>query len=121
MSCPCKKGEKTMKRYSFRNVNAVYTGGGIWLFYGELSTGEHFLTDDYGFTLILDESPADFDESLYEEWQHRHTIKELVDSQRVTFCDKLANRLLRHNKADNLGGIADYEIRRYKEYWRLPM
>ena len=104
----------------FKNVSAVYTGGNIWLFYGELSTGEHFLTDDFGFTLILDESPANFDESLYIEWQHEHTIKELMDSERVTFCDALAARILRHNKADDLGGITDEEIRTQKTYWRMP-
>ena len=106
----------------FKNVNAVYTGGGIWLFHGQLTSGEHFLTDDEGDVLILNESPADFDESLFVEWQDAHKVRELLDeSERVTFCDRLADRLLRHNKTDDLGGITDREIKAYKNYWRKPM
>ena len=106
----------------FKNVNAVYTGGGIWLMYGELQTkGEYFLVDDEGAVLILDASPENMDESLYTEWQNEHKVRDLYDADRVSFCDKLADRLLRHNKADNLGGITDMEIRAYKKYWRLPL
>ena len=103
----------------FEKVSAAYTGGGIWLFYGLLHSGEYFLTDDYGDTLLLDESPEDFDVSLYGDWQKAHTIKELMDSERTAFCDKLADRLLRHNEADDDGGITDQEVEHYKRYWRM--
>lgn len=109
---------------SFKNANAVYTGGNIWLFYGTISGQQkdlYFLTDDNGSVLILDESPEDFDESLYIEWQNAHKIIELENQARVLFCDKLARRLLSHNKADDLGGIMDDEIKAYQKYWRLPL
>lgn len=104
-----------------KSVTAVYTGGNIWLFYGELANGEYFFTDDEGDVLILNESPANLDESLFVEWQDAHKVRELLDeSERVAFCDRLADRLLRHNKADDLGGITDREIKAYKNYWRQP-
>lgn len=105
----------------FKYVNAVYTGGNIWLFYGQLNNQEYFLTDDNGCTLILDESPENFDESLEVEWQETHTKRELLDDERVTFCNALADRLLRHHSIDDFGGITDDEIKAYKNYWPMPM
>lgn len=103
----------------FKSVTAAYTGGNIWLFYGELTDGEYFMTDNEGATILLNAPATDFNESL--EWQEEHKIKELLDeSERVAFCDSLAERLLRHNKADDLGGITDSEIRAYKKFWRIP-
>ena len=115
------KAQRRSKKDIFLSANAVYTGGNIWLFYGQLKTEEYFLTDDYGDTLILNESPANFDESLYTDWQEAHKIKELFDDERISFCDSLADRLLQHDSNDDLGGICDDEIKAYKKYWPLPM
>ena len=109
-----------VSRLKFKHVTAVYTGGNIWLFYGEVN-GAYFLCDDDGCVQILTESPEDFDESLFWEWQKAHMIAELDGTDRTTFCDKLADRLLRNVSGDNHGGISDDEIRAYKNYWRLPL
>lgn len=107
--------------HAFKIVNAVYTGGNIWLFYGDLNSQDYFLTDDDGNTLILDASPENFDESLEVEWQNAHKVKELFDNERIRFCNALADRFLRHNSIDDFGGITDDEIRAYKKHWALPM
>lgn len=110
--------------YRIKKASAVYTGGSIWLFYGEVGSdyGKHyFLTDDDGCTLILDEDPVDFDKSLWAEWQEEHKVEELCGDARIAFCDMLSDRLLRHNKADDLGGMTDDEIKAYKKWWRIPI
>ena len=104
----------------FKNVNAVYTGGGIWLFYGQYGK-DYFLAGDEGDVTLLDSDPSDLDESLYAEWQEKHLIAYLDGEERVTFCDKLAERLLRQVSGDHRGGITDEEIKHYKSFWRLPM
>ena len=55
-----------------KSANAVYTGGGIWVFYGELEDGNFFLTDNDGYVALVDSDPSDFDESLYYDWQEEH-------------------------------------------------
>lgn len=118
------KQEQAQKRENkdpFKSVVAAYTGGGIWLFYGELKDGNYFLVNNDGFVLILDESPANFDESLYEGWQQAHLVEELTEEKRVTFCDNLADRLLRRVDGDDFGGLSDSDIKEYKKYWRLPL
>lgn len=101
-----------------KNVHAVYTGGGIWLFYGEMTDGKFFLTDDDGNTLILNDSPEDFDESLYPDWQEKHLFKELRGETRVRFCLNMLKWLSKPGRDDYRGGISDQEIRHYESYMR---
>lgn len=102
-----------MKDNSIKSVKAEYTGGNIWIFYGELENGNHFLTDDYGATLILNESPADFDKSLYEDWQKEHLVKELLLEGRANFLVDMLNAL---EQTDGRY-ISDDEINGYRDYW----
>lgn len=100
-------------------ASAVYTGGNIWLFHGELDDGTYFLTDDNGCTQILDEDPSDFDESLYWEWQEEHLVRDLDDEEeRVDFCNKLLDKLLDDG---NRGGMSEDEIRAYRKYFAEPL
>lgn len=109
-----------MEKTIFKKVNAVYTGGGIWLFYGETNHG-YFLTDDNGATRFLSADPSNLDDSLYNEWQEEHLIKDLENPERLAFCDALINRLLRNNPADDKGGITNEELTRYKEFFKAPL
>lgn len=104
-------------------ANAVYTGGNIWLFYGELDDGTYFLTDDNGCTQILSEDPSDFDESLYWEWQQAHLIRDLEDEkERVEFCNKLCDKLLDIEYGNPArGGIFDSEIEEYRQFFAEPL
>ena len=95
---------------------AVYTGGNIWLFYGQLENGSYFLTDDYGWTQILNADPSDLEESTYQEWQDEHLIKELSDKvDLMYFLEDLLNYLRNH--PDNCGGMTEDEIEVYRNYF----
>jgi hypothetical protein len=112
------KAKRIAKKDPFEKVTAVYTGGGIWLFYGKLKTGEYFLTDDYGYTMILDTSPENLDESLYNEWQEQHFVRVVgTHAEERAFLHSLIDRLGRKNPADDDGGITDDELDRYREDW----
>ena len=99
-----------------KKVQAVYTGGGIWIFYGELTGGLYFLTGEYGDTLFLNESPADFDVSLYPDWQEKHTVKILSGETRIRFCLNMLKWLSKPERDKERGGITDREISFYKNY-----
>lgn len=99
-----------------KEANAVYTGGGIWLFYGKLDDGNYFLTDDNGWTLILNADASDLEESTYEEWQSQHLIKEIYGEEREVFCDELLDYILTH--PDNDGGMTEHEVEVYRGWFR---
>ena len=108
---------KAMNENKIKYAYAVYTGGGIWLFYGQLENGNYFLTDDYGTTQILDTDPSDFDESLYEDWQQEHLIKDLEDNERIDFGNQLLD-WLETADSEYRGGIEEREIDYYREYFK---
>ena len=100
-----------------KTLEAVYTGGGIWIFWGELEDGHYFLTAHEGWTVILTESPKDFDESLYEEWQEAHKVKDLENEELIVFQKELLGRI---EKEDYKGALMDdYEIANLKWIWDL--
>lgn len=105
------------KKYRAKEAFAVYTGGGIWIFHGTTEEENYFLTDDYGFTLILNADPSDFDESLYEDWQQAHLIEELTGNSRQSFCKSLIKALLPADEKHR-GGITDEELEFYKGYFK---
>ena len=112
------KVQKAARKDPFKRVVSEYTGGGIWLFYGELKSGEHFLTDDNGSTMILDASPENFEESLYEEWQEEHFVRVVGDrAEEKAFLHSLLDRLKRRLPEDEGGYISDEEIERYRKEW----
>ena len=103
--------------YTIKEAFAVYTGGNIWIFYGETTDGNYFLTDDYGATLILNADPSDFEVSLYEDWQQEHLVAELQENDRAKFCNDLCDTLLKADERHQ-GGILDEEIEGYREYFK---
>ena len=97
-------------------ANAVYTGGGIWLFYGELKNRKYFLTDDNGYTYLLDEDPSNLDESSTYEWQEEHIIKEVTNKEdQKYFCGKLLDWLYAH--PENRGGMTETEMEIYRTWF----
>jgi len=99
-----------------KEANAVYTGGGIWIFYGETDDGNFFLTDDYGATQILNANPGDdFEEACFYEWQQEHFVSELHNEERIKFCYEILDYLLANPNHD--GGMTEFEIDTYRTWF----
>lgn len=60
---------------------AVYTGGGIYIYYGKIADQLYFLADDESDeTILLDADPAeDLDEAEMPNWQKAHTVGQVDD------------------------------------------
>ena len=65
-----------------RITNATYTGGGIYVFTGELEDGTWFVfsSEDEEITL-LNKDPSNLDESLYWEWMEPHIVGYTDDTE----------------------------------------
>lgn len=96
-----------------KTLEAVYTGGNIWIFWGTLEDGNYFLTSDEGWTVILKDSPENFDESLYEDWQDEHKVKDLEDEELKTFLTELLEAIKEKDF------LTDSEIDWYRNCWEL--
>ena len=104
-------------KFNIQKTNAVYTGGNIWLFYGKLTDGNYFLTDDDGNTRILDSDPSDFDVTTYPEWQEEHLVTDLLGDERKRFCDSLCDYLQKASQKER-GWMSDIELDGYRQYFR---
>lgn len=101
-----------------KSMDAVYTGGGIWLFAGSLTDGSFFLTDDYGCTQILNVYPnIESDDTLMPEWQKDHLIEELEREERIAFCNQLCDFLKENQGSRN--GMPEDLIDRYREFFEI--
>lgn len=80
-------------------VEAVYTGGGIWVFVGELLDGSFFMHDDNYATEILSEYPdPEKEEVWFWEWQQPRIIRELdIESEGPAFQLALLEFIRRNN------------------------
>jgi len=110
-----------------KDATALYTGGGIWLFYGpcEKENTWYMLSDD-GMVLIVDSNPEkafgkdDDNDCLSLEWQNEHTQKELQGKERLLFNLAVITFLRNYLKEnprneERLGGIFDNEVDYYFE------
>lgn len=102
-------------RHSVKEAYAVYNGGNSWLFYGTTKSGNYFMADDNGNTMIFNEDPSDLDESLNDIWQFEHFIVELIDSERENFFKEIITYLLETNDSDHRGGITNNKLKKYAQ------
>lgn len=94
-------------------VNDVYTGGNVWVFYGDTSDGQYYLCDGNGYIQILDENPEkDFEETWYHDWQKKHTTMELGENAKTVFCINMFDLLYN----DPNCGMTKTEIDACKKY-----
>lgn len=63
-----------MKNYEIKRANAVYTGGGIYIYYGELTNGLYFRTGDEDLYISICDSDTSVDDADYAEFYEEHEI-----------------------------------------------
>ncbi len=106
-----------MKGKKVASVNAIYAGGGFWLFCGKTTDNNFFMVDDMGCVLVLGADPmADLETACFEDWQRMHKLSEPSGSARVRFCMEMLDKLstYKYGSEEN-GGITAEEIERYRK------
>lgn len=79
-------------KYEIKAATACYTGGGIYIYYGQLENDLFFMScDTWESILVLNADPS-CEESQYPEYQEQHYIEELINNDYKTFL----NKMLRH-------------------------
>ena len=113
----------------FVSVKPEYTGGGIYIFTGELKDGNYFVADTSFYDVrILNADPneAIWDDGCYNmdsmEWQDEHLVEFLEPEKAKKFLISMLNWIKRH-KPDGvcMGSDLDYflaDVKSLHGNWR---
>ena len=78
-------------------ATAVYSGGGIYLYYAELEN-KHYLMGNDDWLIVVDSSPlADektYEESNYIEWQEEHLVKVIPEEDYQKTLNNILDTIL---------------------------
>ena len=72
-----------------KKATAIYSGGGIYLFYAELENKNWIMGND-DFLIVVNTNPLVTDESDYYDWQMEHLVEEISEND----YQKVLNRIL---------------------------
>jgi hypothetical protein len=87
-----------MTKHKIKTATAVYTGGGIYIYYGQLESGLYFRAfdecpEDDGYNPIyICNSDTEAEEADYWEFYEAHMVEELTHDDAIEFW----NTMLRH-------------------------
>ena len=103
------KSEGAINLPKVKSAEASYTGGGWYVFLGELSDGTYFIADyPYWDLRIVDEDPRptfwgdDYDtDAGYEPWQSAHLIQDYGGDDTKSFFNDMLNWILKHSPDGN--------------------
>jgi hypothetical protein len=77
-------------KYEIEKATAYYTGGGIYIYRGQLTNGLYFSTCDTWESIVLCDADADTEEADYMEFYDVHTVQELTGKA----YEKLFNKII---------------------------
>ena len=86
------------------NINfatAQYTGGGIYIYYGQLENGDYFRTGDGEDFIEICDAYAGTDDADYSEFYEEHRIKTLTDYSYIVLWNNILNWIIKNNPKGN--------------------
>ena len=99
-----------MKR-EIKNATAIYTGGGLYIFYGQLTDGSWFRAYDEWECIEICDSDTSVEEADYYEFYEEHRIDTMVNEEYETFWNEMLLWII-HNapKGNYLVGDLEYRM-----------
>lgn len=106
-----------MTKHKIKTATACYTGGNIYIYYGQLESGLYFRTFDDSDTIYICDSDTEAEEAEYSEFYEAHTVEELTGEDFRTFWNTMLSHIIdrkpTHGKWSNYSAD-DMEIRLIK-------
>jgi hypothetical protein len=78
-----------MKNYKIKNANACYTGGGIYIYYGELENGLFFRACDDWESIEICNADTSTEEADFYEFYENHTIESIGGNDYISFWNNM--------------------------------
>ena len=86
------------------DANATYTGGGIYIYTGQLDDGTFFMTNtEYlDYIMVLDVDPEEnWDDNCDEQWQNEHMVVEYCGSEAIKITREALQYIISNNHRGN--------------------
>lgn len=92
-----------MEKYKIKSATACYTGGGIYIYWGQLENGLYWrAADGYEMIYICNaDTSADNEEADYQEFYDAHTVKELYNDEFTAFWNEMLARIINSKDREN--------------------
>lgn len=90
-----------------KNANACYTGGGIYIYYGQLENGLYFRACDEWEEIEICNADTRTEEADYYEFYQEHSVKTLVGDLYEKFWNDMLNWILSNNPS---GNYSEFEL-----------
>ena len=105
-----------------KNATAIYTGGGLYIFYGQLTDGNWFRAYDEWECIEICDSDTSAEEADYYEFYEEHTIETLVNDEYKTFWNEMLLWII-HNAPEGNYQVDDLERRMIKmaKYYKVTV
>ena len=100
-------------KHKIKTATACYTGGGIYIFYGQLENGLYFQAWDECETIYVCNTPTGTEEAQYAEFYERHTVEELTERNYKIFWNKMLHFVL--NGGSSFDGYHNYDADELKQ------
>ena len=100
-------------KYTIKSASACYTGGGIYVYHGELDNGLWFSTCDTWESVLICNACPNFEESGYPEWQNAHMVEELTDRDYATFFNAMLRHIIEGKRS--FDGSKNYSVSELEE------
>lgn len=84
-----------------KTATAIYTGGGIYIYYGQLENGNYFRTCDDWDSIEICSKDTSTDEADYQEFYDKYTIDSLTDDKYITFWNEMLSYIIDNTPKGN--------------------
>lgn len=88
-----------MGKYKIKSATACYTGGGIYIYYGQLTNGLFFRAVDDWEVIYICTKTTDTEEADYEEFYDKYTVDELTGDDFKAFWNAMLRHIINKGKA----------------------
>jgi hypothetical protein len=68
-----------MKNYAIKTATACYTGGGVYIYYGQLENGLFFHAADTSDFIWISDADTSTEEACYFEYYEKHNVETITD------------------------------------------
>ena len=83
-----------MTKHKIKTASAVYTGGGIYIYYGQLENSLFFITNDDIESIYICNDDTSTEEAQYPEFYEQHTVEEISGEAFKVFWNQMLSHIL---------------------------
>jgi len=83
-----------MENHKIKTATACYTGGGIYIYYGQLESGLYFRAYDEWESVYICDSDTSAEEAEYDEFYEQHTVEELTEDAFKIFWNQILSHVI---------------------------